>query len=158
MPQDITDDASTLVQVMAWCHQATSHYLSQCWLKSLSPRGVTRPQWVKNSLFDVKNFKTLWYHHCFYEVPGFVFLIYDDCFLYCAWQPLIRCFWYVKSWKSFLSSYLMENKWFSMKIKAWFLFTTKEREVICLIMIFSINEATWRIWVKKSSESTNNTI
>ena len=22
---------STLVQVMAWCHQATSHYLSQCW-------------------------------------------------------------------------------------------------------------------------------
>ena len=23
---------STLVQVMAWCHQATSHYLNQCWL------------------------------------------------------------------------------------------------------------------------------
>ena len=32
MPQDLTDDKSTLVQVMAWCHQATSHYLSQCWL------------------------------------------------------------------------------------------------------------------------------
>ena len=28
---DFTDDQSTLVQVMAWCHQATSHYLSQCW-------------------------------------------------------------------------------------------------------------------------------
>ena len=27
MPQDLTD-MSTLVQVMAWCHQATSHYLS----------------------------------------------------------------------------------------------------------------------------------
>ena len=26
-----TDDKSTLVQVMAWCWQATSHYLSQCW-------------------------------------------------------------------------------------------------------------------------------
>ena len=24
-------DKSTLVQVMAWCRQATSHYLSQCW-------------------------------------------------------------------------------------------------------------------------------
>ena len=36
----------TLVQVMAWCHQATSHYLSQCWPRSLSPYGVTRPQWV----------------------------------------------------------------------------------------------------------------
>ena len=30
MPQDLTDDKSTLVQVMAWCRQATSHYLSQC--------------------------------------------------------------------------------------------------------------------------------
>ena len=25
------NDKSTWVQVMAWCHQATSHYLSQCW-------------------------------------------------------------------------------------------------------------------------------
>ena len=47
MPQELTDDQSTLVQVMAWCRQATSHYLSQCWLRSLSPYGVTRPQWVK---------------------------------------------------------------------------------------------------------------
>ena len=27
MPQDLTDDKSTLVQVKAWCRQATSHYL-----------------------------------------------------------------------------------------------------------------------------------
>ena len=46
MPQDLTDDKSTLVQVMAWCRQATSHYLSQCWLSSLSPNGIARPQWV----------------------------------------------------------------------------------------------------------------
>ena len=32
---------------MAWCHQATSHYLSQCWPRSVPPNGVTRPQWVK---------------------------------------------------------------------------------------------------------------
>ena len=47
---------STLVQVMAWCHQwwhqaitydqATSQYLSQCWPRSMSPFGITRPQWV----------------------------------------------------------------------------------------------------------------
>ena len=42
-PQAIT---FTLVQVMAWCHQATSHYLNQCWPRSMSPYGVTRPQWV----------------------------------------------------------------------------------------------------------------
>ena len=46
MPQDFTDDKSTLVQVMAWCRQATSHYLSQCWHRSLLPYGVTRPLWV----------------------------------------------------------------------------------------------------------------
>ena len=47
MAWDLTDYKSTLVQVMAWCRQATSHYLSQCWPSSMSPYGVTRPQWVK---------------------------------------------------------------------------------------------------------------
>ena len=47
MSLDFTDDQSTLVQVMAWCRQATSHYLSQCWPRSPSPYGITRPQWVK---------------------------------------------------------------------------------------------------------------
>ena len=49
MSPDFIDDQSTLVQVMAWCRQATSHCLSQCWPRSLWPCGVTRPQWV-NSL------------------------------------------------------------------------------------------------------------
>ena len=49
MPQDFTDDKSTLVQVMAWCRQATSHYLSQCWPRSPMPYGVTRPQWVNSA-------------------------------------------------------------------------------------------------------------
>ena len=46
MPLNLTDDKSTMVLVMAWCHQATSHYLSQCWPRPVSPCGVTRPQWV----------------------------------------------------------------------------------------------------------------
>ena len=50
MPQHVTDHKSTLVQVMAWYHQAASHYLSQCWPRSLSPYDVTRPQWVKLTL------------------------------------------------------------------------------------------------------------
>ena len=43
MSLDFTDNHLTLVQVMAWCRQAPSHYLSQCWPRSLSPYGVTRP-------------------------------------------------------------------------------------------------------------------
>ena len=58
MPQDLTDDKSTLAQVMAWCRQATSHYLSQCWLSSSSPYGVARPQWVKTNRTDL-NFQSV---------------------------------------------------------------------------------------------------
>ena len=46
MSLDLTNDKSTLVQVMAWCHQATSHYLTQCWPRSMLPYGINRPQWV----------------------------------------------------------------------------------------------------------------
>ena len=48
MPQPLTDDRSTLVQVMAWCLQATSHYLSQWWPRSMSPYRITRLQWFKD--------------------------------------------------------------------------------------------------------------
>ena len=41
MPQNLTDDKSTLVQVVAWCH-----YLNQYWPRSPTPYGITRPQWV----------------------------------------------------------------------------------------------------------------
>ena len=52
-PQDLADDKSTLVQAMAWCRQASSHYLSQGWPSSLSPYGVTRPQWVKLTRYPI---------------------------------------------------------------------------------------------------------
>ena len=41
-----------MVQTMAWCRQATSHYMSQCLPRSLAPYGVTRPQWVN---LDIAN-------------------------------------------------------------------------------------------------------
>ena len=48
---DLTDCKSTLVQVMAWCRQASSPYLIQCWPRFMSPYGATRPQWVKNQMW-----------------------------------------------------------------------------------------------------------
>ena len=50
MSLNFTDDQSTLVQVMAWCRQATSHCLSQCWPRFLLPYGVTRPERVNAEL------------------------------------------------------------------------------------------------------------
>ena len=42
VPHDPIDDKSTLDQVMAWCRQATSHYMRKCWPRSLLPYCVTR--------------------------------------------------------------------------------------------------------------------
>ena len=44
--QYLTDQKSTLVEVMAWHHQASSHYLNQCGRRSLMWYGIIRPQWV----------------------------------------------------------------------------------------------------------------
>ena len=46
MSKDLIGGKSTLVQVMAWCRQATSHYLSQ-----FRPRSPDMPQWVKNLIW-----------------------------------------------------------------------------------------------------------
>ena len=46
MQRDLADDKSTLVQAMAWCHQATSHYLNHCWSNSMTPQVDTKPQWL----------------------------------------------------------------------------------------------------------------
>ena len=42
MAQNTFDYEPTLVQVMAWCHQAPSHYLKQCWPRSMCLCSITR--------------------------------------------------------------------------------------------------------------------
>ena len=56
---DPTDERSTLVQVMAGCRQATSHYLSKWWPRSLSPYGVTGPQWV-DMIYNMRLVQQMW--------------------------------------------------------------------------------------------------
>ena len=53
MPKELTDDKSTLAQVMTWCCQATSHYLNQSWAASMLPYGITRPQFVQYFLLGL---------------------------------------------------------------------------------------------------------
>ena len=67
MPLNLTEDKSTMVQVMAWCCQATSHYLSQCWPRFISPNGITRPQywinWMENGWTTHKRHRSV-LHPC----------------------------------------------------------------------------------------------
>ena len=53
MSLDPADVKSTLVQIMAWCHQAASYYLSQCWSWFMSLHDVTRPQPVYDCTFKL---------------------------------------------------------------------------------------------------------
>ena len=72
MPPDSTDDQSTLVQVIAWCRQATSHYLNQYWPRSLPPCGVTRPQWANEIV-----------HFLYFmedEAFQFTFMVMPECY------------------------------------------------------------------------------
>ena len=62
---------------MAWCHQATSHYLNQCQLRSMSPYCVTsttgRLQWVKmNNRVPILLFQ----HGCQDDLPFLLVSVY----------------------------------------------------------------------------------
>ena len=60
MSLDLTDAKSTLVQVMAWCRQATSHCLSQCWTTDLSRHMASLG---RNELHCILKRKTHWFNY-----------------------------------------------------------------------------------------------
>ena len=45
VPDDLIYDKPEIVHVMIGAAQTTSIYLKQCWQSSMTPYGVTRPQW-----------------------------------------------------------------------------------------------------------------
>ena len=66
MPQDLIGDRLKLVHVMAWCRQALSHNLNQCWPSSVMWYDISRVQWVYMNSID-------WCGHCI-TVDIFIFL------------------------------------------------------------------------------------
>ena len=88
MSLDLTYDKSTLVQVMAWCHQATSHYLSQCWPRSLSPYGVIGPLW---------NFETKFSQLTIEVQP---FWSYTACTIFLLYVCTYNCFIFMHEFSS----------------------------------------------------------
>ena len=119
MPSNLIDDEATLVQVMTWCRQATRHYLGQCWPRSMSPTGVTRPQCVN----VVCCFKPTW--NKAYLILSYLIEICDICDIYgdISWRyswglvwhstfihghrspTVLWCMWYM----SFCTFWLVRN-------------------------------------------------
>ena len=88
MPQDFTDDKSTLAQVMAWCRQVTSHYLDQSRPTSISTYGVARPQWVK-TLIEYDICYRLLHYMIWNEIKKFI--EHDSHFECSIWEwPTVR--------------------------------------------------------------------
>ena len=93
MSVDFTDDQSTLVQVMAWCRQATSHYLGQCWPRSLMPYGVTRPQFAKKKTHSNSISQRCVYPHCERTCRTLVELWSNESNMFYRRTPNSACFY-----------------------------------------------------------------
>ena len=70
MPQNLTNEKATLVQVMAWCSQETSHYLIQHWPRSMSPYCLIRPQWADVPTYVPNCFQEIWIYICIRNLPS----------------------------------------------------------------------------------------
>ena len=70
MPQAPTDDKSTLVKVMDWCHQAKSHYLTQCWPSSMWPYSITSLPRVKGGSLGTPVDRYYPWQHAAHWVPN----------------------------------------------------------------------------------------
>ena len=82
MPKDLSDDKSIMVQVMAWCHQATSHYLSQCWCWSMTPYSmVSKNREHRKRLGEWKIIIIIFFSfdHSFNSCIDVTFFFYSAC-------------------------------------------------------------------------------
>ena len=112
---------------MAWCHQATSHYLSQCWPRSLSSYDVTRPQWIntlrprpKGCHFADNIFKCIFLN----ENLKFKRYFTEMCSFGSNWQYVITG----------LDNGLAQNRWQAI---TW---TNDGLDYWCIDVSFSLNE------------------
>ena len=71
MPEDRVGDRSILVQIMAWCPQATSHYLLKGRSRCMSPYGLSRPKCVKRfSMYPQHVYGSQWISAIFKRVSA----------------------------------------------------------------------------------------
>ena len=69
MPQILGDGKLTLFQVMAWCRQASSQSLIQCWPISMSPYGVAMSQCANSEFATWWRVVDLSISHYVYQWP-----------------------------------------------------------------------------------------
>ena len=61
-PQNLTNEKSTYVHVMVWCHQLTSHYVSHCWPRSMAfpmVRSVYKSSYIQHCIDTSHNMQSV---------------------------------------------------------------------------------------------------
>ena len=124
---------------MAWYHQATSHYISQCWTRSMSPYGVTRTELLKYTpmvcwsiIFHVYN---ICHIQSLRQSDSIISLTLPDCviinmfiIIICKHRWYIKlhgllvtfyfyCWYNIKKWLCGLLVWLMGQLWFKVSLK-----------------------------------------
>ena len=77
---------------MAWCRQATIHYVSQCWPRSMSPYGVIRSQWVNRGWNKIIACDPTYQWNYHYQMTSFL-LIYWKQFCLQILRSFLGLFW-----------------------------------------------------------------
>ena len=98
---------------MALWRQARSDYLTQCWSRSLSPYGVTRPQWV-NALRSL--YTNFYYKNCYV------------CFVFLRVQTRRNHWLCLFRWQDIIWA----NSFFEL--------TTKKRQISALVALCDVNQ------------------
>ena len=128
----------TSVQVMTWCCQTTNYFLSRCWLRSLSPYGITKPQWV---------------HHHIIIPCHIVSLSQDQCLIARMWKyELDYLLTFKKLYMQWTTIFYWKNLWVcGIRGMAynWFFGLSERRNFIkfnptILISMFMFNEVIHR--------------
>ena len=114
-----TDHKSTLGQVMAWCRQATSHYLSQCWPRFMSPNGVSKPQWVNVAKYKThhnSNYGNYMLFFCYIMIfrPIFHLIYYSGTS--CQWKKIAWALWSHKISTQYYEVYSIKTRVFGLHI------------------------------------------
>ena len=94
-PENPIDDNSAMVQVMAWCRQATIHYLNQYWPRFMSLYGVTMQQSVDSTVTS-SNHKSGLKQFCLPSpyisiITRIIYrtLSFGACYFLPFWRPLL---------------------------------------------------------------------
>ena len=160
MSEDLIYDKSALIQVIAWCRQAASHYLRQCWPDLYSPvsQWLFPQQWAAQTTCISSYVRTTNFR--FFCNISQILLLYKTWEYYNkfdATKSLGVCYWYAKITHGYMEHGLKNVAFYVQKhIAPWaicynrLLVRDMPLEVPAFVrLVYMPYGITWPQWVNK---------